>query len=87
MALSDREDLAGGGNALQMTCRILTFPSKAKPRPVLYVPASNPVIALWAQMEARKIAFAKNSCEHNRIMFNDASRRYVEACERENHPA
>lgn len=70
-----------------MTAQILTFPSKAKPRAVLHVPTSNKVVGLWAEKEARRLAFAMNPCEHNRTMFNDANTRYAKACDDEKFPA
>lgn len=67
-----------------MTAEILTFPSKARPK--LVVPTSDRVVRLWAEMEARRIAFSMNPLPHNKAMFDSAQRRYDEACTKAGWP-
>lgn len=71
-----------------MTAQILPFPAKSKPRPVpLQVPTSPKIVALWAEKEARKIAYGMNPNEHNRNMFDAAQDRWLAQCVEENYPA
>lgn len=71
-----------------MGAQILNFPRpKAKPRPVLVVPTSDLVVQLWAQMQARIVAFHLNPCPHNEHMMGAARARYVTALDDEKFPA
>lgn len=70
-----------------MTCRILTFPSKAKPRVVLHVPTSSRVVELWAELNERLAAAWKNPTPHNQRMVESSRARYIKACQDENYPA
>lgn len=70
-----------------MTCRILTFPSKAKPRVVLHVPTSDLVVRLWAELNDRIQDNWHNPCEHNERMMAAARARYIAALIAENESA
>lgn len=70
-----------------MTAQILTFPSKAKPRPVLRVPTINRVIKLWAELNAAIAWRDKCPTPEADATVARVRARYIRVCQDENYPA